>query len=148
MHSSLRGFAALLAVAALFAAAGAAHAQVYVAPAPVLRYYASPVTYAAPAPTVSYYASPVTYAAPAVSYYAAPAVSYYAAPPVTYAAPAVSYYAAPAVSYYAAPPVAYAAPVASYYAPASAVTTTYRYGILPRRQVTVTNYYSPGYYVP
>ena len=77
-------------------------------------------------------------AAPAVSYYA-PAVSYYAAPATSYYAPAVSYYAAPATSYYA--------PAVSYYAP-SATTTTYRYGILPRRQVTVTNYYTPTYIVP
>ena len=47
-------------------------------------------------------------------------------------APAVSYYT-PAVSYYAAP---------------SASVTTYRYGILPRRQVTVTNYYTPTYVYP
>ena len=99
------------------------------APAPV-RYYA--------APAVSYYAPPV------VSYYAAPVVSYYAPQP----APVVSYYApAPAVSYYApAPQVSY------YYAPApvvaapSAVTTTYRYGLLHRKQVSVTRYYSPVVY--
>jgi len=140
MRSSLRGFAGLLALPVLLAAAGSGRAQVYVAPAPVVSYYQPPV-YVAPAPTVSYYPAPtVTYAAPAVSYYA-PAVSYYPAPTVTYAAPAVSYYPAPAVSYYAAPAV-------SYYAPPTAVTTTYRYGILPRRQVTVTNYYSPAYIYP
>jgi hypothetical protein len=52
---------------------------------------------------------------------------------VAYAAPA------PVVSYYA--------PAVSYYAPVASVTT-YRYGILPRRQVSVTNYYSPVYLYP
>jgi hypothetical protein len=135
MQFSLRGFAALLALPALLAVAGTGHAQTYyVAPAPVVSYYQPPVV-VQPAPTVSYYYTPSVsyYTAPAVSYYT-PAVSYYAA------APAVSYYT-PAVSYYAAPAV-------SYYAPSSAVTTTYRYGILPRRQVTVTNYYTPTYIVP
>lgn len=89
------------------------------------------VTYC-PTPVVSYYA------APAVSYYAAPAVTYYSPPVVSYAAPVVSYYRAPAVSYYAAPAVSYYAPATTTYYPTTA--TTYRYGLLPRRQVTVTNY--------
>jgi hypothetical protein len=82
--------------------------------------------------------------APVVSYYAAPAVSYYAAP-----APVVSYYAPPTVSYYAAP-----APVVSYYAaPApvvapAAYTTTYRYGLFGRRQVSYTSYYPSVAYYP
>jgi hypothetical protein len=67
---------------------------------------------------------------------AAPQVSYYYAPPV------VSYYTPPVVSYYAAPVVSYyAAPAVTYY-PATTVTT-YRYGILPRRAVTVTTYGAP-----
>jgi hypothetical protein len=84
--------------------------------------------------------------APVVSYYPPAVVA--PAPVVSYAAPAVSYYPAPAVAYYApAPVVAYAAPVVSYYAPAASVTT-YRYGVLPRRRVTVTNYYAPVYVGP
>jgi hypothetical protein len=124
MQFSLRGLASLLALPVLFAAAGSGHAQtMYVAPAPVVTYAYSPPAVVAPAPVTSYYYTPT------VSYYAAPAVSYYPAPAVSYyAAPAVSYYYPPAVSYYAAP---------------AASVTTYRYGILPRRQVTVTNYYSP-----
>jgi hypothetical protein len=36
----------------------------------------------------------------------------------------------------------YAPPAVAYYAPAPAATvTTYRYGVLPRRRVTVTEYY-------
>jgi hypothetical protein len=124
MPFSHRGLASLLALPVLFAAAGSGHAQtLYVAPAPVVTYAYSPPAVVAPAPVVSYYYAPtVSYYAPAVSYYT-PAVSYYAAPAVSYYAPAVSYYAAPAAS-----------------------VTTYRYGILPRRQVTVTNYYSPVYF--
>jgi hypothetical protein len=123
MQFSLRGLASLLALPVLFAAAGNGHAQtLYAAPAPVVTYAYSPPAVVAPAPVTSYYYTPtVSYYVPAVSYYPAPAVSYYAAP-------AVSYYYPPAVSYYAAP---------------AASVTTYRYGILPRRQVTVTNYYSP-----
>jgi hypothetical protein len=41
--------------------------------------------------------------------------------------------------------VAYYPPAVSYYAAPATTVTTYRYGILPRRQVTVTNYYSPVY---
>jgi hypothetical protein len=142
MHSSLRGLAALLALSVMLAAAGTGHAQaVYVTPAPVVTYYTPPPAVVTPAPAVSYYYTPtVSYysaPAPAVSYYT-PAVSYYAAPAVSYYTPAVSYYA-PAVSYYS--------PAVSYYPPSASVTT-YRYGILPRRQVTVTNYYSPTYVVP
>src|SRR5262245_37470296 len=78
-----------------------------------------------PAPRVSYY-----YAPPVVSYYTAPAVTYYAAPAVRYyTPPVVSYYTPPAVSYYAAP---------------AATVTTYRYGLLPSRQVTVTTYGAPA----
>src|ERR1700722_1971328 len=125
MMFSLRGLTALLALPVLLAVAGNGHAQaLYVAP--VATYSYSP-------PAVSYYYTP------AVSYYAAPAVSYYA-PAVSYYTPAVSYYT-PAVSYYAAPAVSYYTPAVSYYTPSSTVST-YRYGILPRRQVTtVTNYY-------
>jgi hypothetical protein len=75
-----------------------------------------------PAPQVCYYPAPVT------SYYVAPAVSFYAAP-------AVAYYAPPAVSFYS-PPAVVAAPATS--------VTTYRYGVLPRRQVTtVTTFPAP-----
>jgi hypothetical protein len=73
------------------------------------------------------------------SYYTPPVVSYYPATPVVYyPAPTVSYYAAPTVTYYAAPAVV------SY----PTTVTTYRYGLLPRRQVTVTTYGTPavGYY--
>jgi len=64
-----------------------------------------------------------------------PVVSYYGVAPVTYSAPAgVSYYPRPAVSYYAPP--------ATYYP--GAVTTTRRYGLFGRRQVTTTYY--PGAY--
>ena len=67
----------------------------------------------------------------AVSYYAAPAVSYYAP------APTVSYYApAPTISYYAP------APTVSYYAPSPVAVTTYRSGILPRREIVTTRYYA------
>ncbi len=128
MTSSIRWLAALLALPVLLAAAGRGPAQVVCAtPAPAAVSYYYP-------PAVSYYPAPaVTYAAPAVTY-APPAVSYYT--------PAVSYYATPAaVSYYAP------APVVSYYAP-SATVTTYRYGVLPRRRVTVTNYYSPVLVTP
>jgi hypothetical protein len=76
-------------------------------------------------------AQSVVVAPPAVTCYSVPVQAYYA-PPV------VSYYAPPAVSYYAPPPVSYYAPPAVY-APATTVTT-YRYGVLPRRQVTVTTY--------
>jgi hypothetical protein len=118
MSLSFRGLAALLALPAVLAVAGPGRAQ---------------GVCVAPAPVVSYYAPPAVVAP---------------APVVTYAAPAVSYYAAPAVSYYApAPVVTYAAPAVSYYAPAATVTT-YRYGLLPRRRVTVANYYSPVYVVP
>ena len=83
----------------------------------------------APAPQVCYYPAPVTsfYVAPAVSYYTAPTVSYYAAP-------TVAYYAPPAVSFYT-PPAVVAAPATT--------VTTYRYGVLPRRQVTTVATY-PG----
>ncbi len=118
MLFSLRGLAAPLALAAVLAAAGPGHAQ---------------GVCVAPAPVASYYYPPAVVAP---------------APVVTYAAPAVSYYPAPAVSYYApAPVVTYAAPAVSYYAPAASVTT-YRYGLLPRRRVTVTNYYAPVYVGP
>jgi hypothetical protein len=97
------------------------------APARAQVYY-----YSTPAPTDTYY-SPV------------PTVSYYA--------PAVTYYSAPAVTYYAAPTVAYyTAPAVSYYAPAPVSVATYRYGVLPRRRVVVSNYYYtpsvvyPAYY--
>jgi hypothetical protein len=134
MQFSLRGLTSLLALPVLLALASSGHAQtLYVAPAPIVTYsYSPPVL--APAPAVSYYYTP------AVSYYAAPA------PVVSYYTPAVSYYTAPAVSYYA-PAVSYYTPAVSYYPPSSTVTT-YRYGILPRRQVTVTNYYSPVYVTP
>jgi hypothetical protein len=140
MQFSLRGLTALVALPALLAFTSSGQAQVvYVSPAPTVSYYTPAVSYyAAPAPAVSYYTPAVSYYTPAVSYapavsYYTPAVSYYAAPAVSYYTPAVSYYSAPAVSYYAAP---------------TATTTTYRYGILPRRQVTVTNYYTPTYVVP
>jgi hypothetical protein len=116
MRRIIRELAVLLAVPALLGVfAGISAAQaVIVAPQPQVCYYSAPVT--------SYYV------APAVSYYAAPAVSYYAPP-------AVAYYAPPAVSYYA-PPAVVAAPATT--------VTTYRYGLLPRRQVTtVTNYGVP-----
>jgi hypothetical protein len=116
-----RWFALLVAVLALLmACAGRSAAQaVIVASPPVVRCYTPPA--------VSYYSPPV------VSYYSPPAVSYYA-PPV------VSYYSAPVVSYYSAPAV-----VAS---PATTVTT-YRYGLLPRRRVTVQTYVPPPtYYSP
>jgi hypothetical protein len=146
MQFSLRGLAALLALPALLACTGSGRAQsvfLPAAPEPVVTYSYSPPAVIAPAPAVVTPA-PVTsyYYTPTVRYYPAPAVSYYPAPAVSYyAAPAVSYYAAPAVSYYAAPAV-------SYYAAPAATVTTYRYGILPRRQVTVTNYYTPTYFVP
>jgi len=85
---------------------------------------AAQTVFVAPAPRVVYYS------APAVTYYPPPTVTYYAAPAVSYySPPAVSYYSPPAVSYYSAPAVV----------PATTVTT-YRYGILPRRQVTVSTY--------
>jgi hypothetical protein len=62
----------------------------------------------------------------------APRVSYYPAPPVIYQpVPSVSFYVAPSVSYYASP-VAFPAPVGT--------VTTYRYGLLPWRRVTVSTY--------
>jgi hypothetical protein len=65
----------------------------------------------------------------------APTVTYYSPPVVSY------YYAPPAVSYYYAPPAVVAPPAA---------VTTYRYGVLPRRRVTVTTYAPPAvtYYAP
>jgi hypothetical protein len=131
MKSLLRGLTALLALPLLLALAGESRAQVYVAPTPVVTYYTPPA---------------VVTPAPAVSYYYTPSVSYYSAPAVSYYTPSVSYYAAPAVSYYT-PAVSYYTPAVSYY-PSTASVTTYRYGILPRRQVTVTNYYTPAYIVP
>jgi hypothetical protein len=134
----------LLAIPAVLFAAGSGHAQVpYFVGEPVFTYqYGAPP--AAAVPATSYYYAPTTsyYAAPA----AVPATSYYAAP---VAVPAVSYYAAPVVpaTTYYAPAVSYYAPAVSYYAP-SATVTTYRYGILPRRRVTVTNYYSPVLVTP
>jgi hypothetical protein len=125
MRSSLRGLTALVALSVVLALAGNSQAQaLYVAPTPVVSYYAPPA--------VSYYYTP------SVSYYSAPAVSYYT-PAVSYYAPAVSYYYAPAVSYYAPPAVSYYPPTAS--------VTTYR-GILPWRRATVTNYYTPTYFYP
>jgi hypothetical protein len=66
------------------------------------------------------------------------------APPVMSCyAPVQTYYAPPAVSYYSPPPVVsyyYAPPVVSYYPAPATTVTTYRYGVLPRRQVTVTTY--------
>ena len=119
MCALIRSFAGLLAVLLLLGVvAGTVDAQtVVVTPAPQVCYY--------PAPAVT-------------SYYAAPVISYYAAP-------TVSYYAPPAVSYYAPPTVAYYAPPAAVVAPATTVTT-YRYGLLPRRQVTVTTYGAPVLY--
>jgi hypothetical protein len=62
----------------------------------------------------------------------------------------VTYYApVPAVSYYAPAPV-----VTAYYAPAPApvTVTTYRYGLLGRRQTTIASYAAPApvvtYYAP
>ncbi len=97
----------LLALALVGGSADWASAQVFIAPAPVVSYYA---------PVAPVYAPPVV-AAPVV---AAPAVSYYTVPAPVVAAPAVSYYApalpAPvpavasvpaAVGYYTPVPVPY-----------------------------------------
>ena len=89
-------------------------------------------------PIVTYY--PPSPAVVATTYYA-PAVY---TPPVVYRA----YYAAPV---YYTPPVVAAAPVVSYAAPVS--VSTYRYGILPRSQVTTYSYGAAvpvvgSYYVP
>jgi hypothetical protein len=82
------------------------------------------------AQTVCYDSGPVV-VAPVTTYYAPPVTTYYAPAPVV-----TSYYAP---TYYAP----------AYYAPAP-VVTTYRYGLLPRRSVTVSSYYAPApvYYAP